>query len=108
MRSQQNRRSNPTSTLPPSPTRTPLTVSPTGKPRTPEPHPWPSSMRRTHTAKSGFLTLCILLGLLVFFAGILVALVAATDPRPATVNPTLPVFFPSDNALSQIPHATLT
>src|ERR1051325_2349327 len=38
-------------------------------------------MKRKRTAHSAFLTVCILFGLIVFFAGILVALFAATDPR---------------------------
>src|SRR6476646_482681 len=37
-------------------------------------------MKQKHTAQSAFVTLCILLGLLVFFAGILVALLAAGNP----------------------------
>ena len=41
-------------------------------------------MRKRHTAQSAFLTLCILLGLLVFFAGIVLALFAATDLQPFT------------------------
>src|SRR5262249_6849444 len=45
-----------------------------------------SSMKKKHTTQSAFLTLCILLGLLVFFAGILVALFAATNPRSSTHN----------------------
>src|SRR4051794_37846914 len=39
-------------------------------------------MKKKHTAQSAFLTLCILLGLLVFFAGIVLALFAATDLQP--------------------------
>ena len=37
-------------------------------------------MKKKHTALSAFLSLCISLGVLVFFGGILVALLAATDP----------------------------
>ena len=42
-------------------------------------------MKKKHTAQSAFLTLCILLGVLAFFAGILVALFAAAflGERPA-------------------------
>jgi hypothetical protein len=53
-------------------------------------------MKKTNTARAalaprslgegGFLNLCILLGLFVFFVGILVALFAATDPRSFTGN----------------------
>jgi hypothetical protein len=40
-------------------------------------------MKKKHTAQSAFLTLCILLGLLVFFAGIVLTLFAATDLQPS-------------------------
>ena len=43
-------------------------------------------MKKKHTAQSAFLNLCILLGVFVFFAGILVALFAATDPQSFTRN----------------------
>ena len=53
-------------------------------------------MKKKHTAQSaparrsvregGFLNLCISLGVLVFLAGILIALFAATDPQPFTRN----------------------
>ena len=38
-------------------------------------------MRKRHTAQSAFLNPCILLGLLVFFAGIVLALFAAANPQ---------------------------
>lgn len=45
-------------------------------------------MKKKCTAQSAFLTLCILLGLLVFFAGIVLALFAATDLQPFTPDTT--------------------
>jgi hypothetical protein len=45
-------------------------------------------MRKRHTAQSAFLNLCLLLGLLAFFAGIVLALFAATDLQPFTVDTT--------------------
>jgi hypothetical protein len=45
-------------------------------------------MKKKHTAQSAFLNLCILLGLLVFFAGIVLALFAATDLQPFTPDTT--------------------
>ena len=45
-------------------------------------------MKKKHTAQSAFLNLCILLGLLVFFAGIVFALFAATGPKPFTYQRT--------------------
>jgi alpha-tubulin suppressor-like RCC1 family protein len=41
-------------------------------------------MKKKHTAHSGFLTLCISLGLLAFFAGLLVALSAIANPQSST------------------------
>src|SRR4030095_9746536 len=41
-------------------------------------------MKRKHTAQSGFLTLCILFGLLAFFLGMLLATFAAAHPQPST------------------------
>src|SRR5690348_1376291 len=41
-------------------------------------------MKKKHTAQSAFLTLCLLLGVLTFFAGILVVLFAATERQPFT------------------------
>jgi hypothetical protein len=38
-------------------------------------------MKKKHTAQSAFLNLCILLGLLVLFAGIVLALFAAATPQ---------------------------
>jgi hypothetical protein len=40
-------------------------------------------MKKKNTAQTAFLNLCILLGLLVFFAGIVLALFAATDLQPS-------------------------
>jgi len=40
-------------------------------------------MKKNRTTQSAFMTLCILLGLLVFFAGIVLALFAATDLQPS-------------------------
>jgi Beta-propeller repeat len=45
-------------------------------------------MKKKHTAQSAFLSLCISLGVLVFFAGILVALFAATGSQPFTYERT--------------------
>jgi len=45
-------------------------------------------MKKKHTAQSAFLTLCILFGLLVFFAGIVLALFAATDLQPSVSDGT--------------------
>ena len=39
-------------------------------------------MKKKHTAQSAFLNLCISLGMLVFLAGIVIALFAATDSQP--------------------------
>ena len=39
-------------------------------------------MKKKHTAQSAFLSLCISLGMFVFFAGILIALFAATGSQP--------------------------
>ena len=39
-------------------------------------------MKTKHTARSAFVTLCIFIGLLVFFAGLLVALFASANPPP--------------------------
>ena len=64
-------------------------------------------MKNKHTTQSAFLTLSILIGLLVFFAGSLVALFAAMDPRPSTVNETLLAFFRSE-AQPKSSHAVLT
>ena len=41
-------------------------------------------MKKKHTAQSAFLSLCISLGMLVFLAGILIALFAATGSQPFT------------------------
>ncbi len=41
-------------------------------------------MKKKHTAQSAFLNLCISLGMLVFLAGILIALFAATGSQPLT------------------------
>ena len=41
-------------------------------------------MKKKHTAQSAFLNLCISLGVLVFLAGILIALFAATGSQPFT------------------------
>jgi len=41
-------------------------------------------MKKKHTAQSAFLNLCISLGMLVFLAGILIALFAATGSPPPT------------------------
>src|SRR4030095_2355622 len=38
-------------------------------------------MQKKHTAQSAFLSVCILPELLIFFAGIVLALFAATDPQ---------------------------
>ena len=54
-------------------------------------------MKKKRTAQSAFLTLCILLGLLVFFAGIVLALFAATDLQPSVRDRT-----PLHNAQSHI------
>ena len=43
-------------------------------------------MKKNRTTQSAFVNVCIFLGLLVFFAGILVALFAATDPQSFTRN----------------------
>ena len=45
-------------------------------------------MKKKRTAQSAFLTLCILLGLLVFFAGIVFALFAAPDLQPSVADRT--------------------
>jgi hypothetical protein len=45
-------------------------------------------MKKKHTAQSAFLSLCISLGVLVFFAGILLALFAATGSQPFTYERT--------------------
>ena len=41
-------------------------------------------MKKKHAAQSAFLSLCISLGMLVFLAGILIALFAATGSQPFT------------------------
>jgi len=41
-------------------------------------------MKKKHTAQSGFLSLCISLGVLVFFGGILIALFASVSPETST------------------------
>ena len=45
-------------------------------------------MKKKHTAQSAFLSLCISLGMLVFLAGILLALFAATGSQPSTYQRT--------------------
>ena len=50
-------------------------------------------MKKKHTAQSAFLNLCISLGLLVFFAGILVALFAATGSQPFTYDAQCAIAF---------------
>jgi len=55
-------------------------------------------MKKKHTAQSVFFNLCILLGLLIFFAGIGLALVAATDPQSSTRDVTR-------NRNAQVPRA---
>jgi hypothetical protein len=41
-------------------------------------------MRKRHTAQSAFLSLCISLGVLIFFAGLLVALFGVANPQSST------------------------
>ena len=45
-------------------------------------------MKKKHTIQSAFVTLCILLGLLVFFAGVVLALFAATGSQSFTYQRT--------------------
>ena len=51
-------------------------------------------MKKNRTTQSAFVNVCIFLGLLVFFAGILVALFAATDPQSFTRNGNAHVRWP--------------
>jgi hypothetical protein len=50
-------------------------------------------MRRRHTAQSAFLNLCIFFGLLVFFAGVLLALFASASPAVAAHLSTASIAF---------------